>query len=144
MCETEGEKELAKVSSRSDARLAGLAEGLAEGLSTPSKSAGARPDALSRFKRHADYNEVYKEAAKNIDDLGRKRLKVDEELANAQVETLKKEAVQVREKEVQASALEKMYRDLREELREAKADDDGDDEIKRIKKELHEIRKLRI
>ena len=35
-----------------------------------------------------------------------------------------------------------MCRDLREELREAKADDDGDNEIERIKKELHEIRKL--
>ena len=118
--------------SRSDARLAGLAEG----LSTPSKSAGARPDAFNRLKGHADYNEVYKEAAKNKDDLGRKRLKVDVELANAQVETLKKEAA-AREKEVHASVLEKMYRKLREELREAKADDDGDDEIERINKELH-------
>ena len=37
-----------------------------------------------------------------------------------------------------------MYRDLREELREAKADDDGDDEIEIIVKELHEISKLRV
>ena len=152
VCETEGETKLAKVPSRIDVRLAALAEG----LSTTSKSTDARPDALSRLKQHADYNEVYKEAAKNRDDLGRKRLKMDGELADAQVETMKKEAasrekevaareieVQTGAKEAQVSALEKIYRDLREELKDAKAECDKD-EIGRLKKELDEIRKMRV
>jgi hypothetical protein len=130
-------------------------------LSTPSKLTDASPDAFSHLKRYANYNKVYKEAAQNKDDLGRKRLKMDEQLADAQMETMKKEAasrekeVVAREKEVvahkievktctkeaQTSALEKIYRDLREELKDAKADN-CKDEIERIKKELDEIRKI--
>ena len=41
------------------------------------------------------------------------------------------------------SALEKIYRDLREELKDAKAECDKD-EIGRLKKELDEIRKMRV
>jgi hypothetical protein len=154
VCETEGETELAKAPSQSDVRLAGLADH--EGLSTSSKSTDARPDALRRLKRHADYNEVYKEAAQNKDDLSRKRLKMDKQLAGAQMETMKKEValrekevlaremeVQTHAKEAQSSALGKKNRDLREELKYAKADDDKD-EIERIKKELDEIRKMRV
>ena len=97
VCETEEATELAKVSSRSDFQLAGKTDG----LSTPSKATDARPDAVSWLKRHADFNEMLKEATKNKDDLGRKRLIMNEKRTKAQVETMRKEAIS-REKDVTA------------------------------------------
>ena len=131
--------------------------GLNEGLSTPLKVTDAtRPDALKRLKHHADYNVVYKEAAQAKDELGRKRLKMDEELSKAQMATMKQEAtarekevaarekeVETRAKETQAVLLEKMYRDLRDEFKDAKQDND-EEEVRRIKEELAHIKKLRI
>ena len=58
--ETEGATELINVSSRTDDRLAGQKDR----LSRPSKVTDALSDAVSRFKRHVDFNEMYKEAAK--------------------------------------------------------------------------------
>ena len=145
----ENEKKIAKIPTKNDIRLAGLNEG----FSTPLKVTDAtRPDALTRLKHHG----VYKEAAQAKDELGRKRLKMDEELSKAQMATMKQEAT-IREKEVaarkkevetdaketQAILLEKMFRDLRDEFKDAKQDND-EEEVRRIKEELLHIKKLRI
>ena len=153
VCELAGETKLTKVPTRIDIRLAGLNDGL---LTTSKGTSVTRPDAISLLKRQTDFNEVYKEAAQAKDDLGQKRLKIDEELSKAQMETMKKEAssrekevaarekeVAARAKETQASALEQMYKDLREELKEANEDGDKD-EIERVKKELADIKKMRV
>ena len=151
--EMEDEKKTAKIPTRNDIRLAGLNDG----LSTPLKvTDSTRPDGLTRLKHHADYNVVYKEAAQAKDELGRKRLKMDEELSKAQMATMKQEAtarekevaarekeVETRAKETQAVLLEKMYRDLRDEFKDAKQDND-EEEVRRIKEELAHIKKLRI
>ena len=112
--------------------------GLNEGLSTPLKVTDAtRPDAPTRLKHHADYNVVYKDAEQARDELGRKRLKMDEELPKAQMAIMKQEAtarekevaarekeVETRAKETQVILLEKMYRDLRDEFKDTKQDND--------------------
>ena len=46
-------------------------------------------------------------------------------------------------RETSAGALEQMYKDLRDELREAKEDND-EEEVQRIKDELDGIKKLRV
>ena len=67
VCDLEGETQLAKVPSQNDIRLTRLREG----LSTPSKVTDiSRQETVSRLKRNADFNEVYKDTARAEDDHG--------------------------------------------------------------------------
>jgi len=90
VCKAEGKTQLVKVSSQNDIWLATLSDD----QSTPQSEVGnvTRMSSLIGGRRHADYSKVYKEASKAKDDLGRKRLKMDEELLQAQMETMKQEA----------------------------------------------------
>ena len=153
VCAEEGETSLAPVPSRNDCRLAGFDES----VSTISKSSPVtRPDAVARLKRLADYNEVYKEASQRKDDLGRKRLQLDVDLSQIQMKAIQDETisrnkeVEAREKEVasrsieiQTGALERMYKDLRDELKEAKSANENE-EVEMIKEELEKVRKMRV
>jgi len=94
VCKAEGKTQLVKVSSQNDIWLATLSDDQSIHQSTPQSEVGnvTRMSSLIGGRRHADYSKVYKEASKAKDDLGRKRLKMDEELLQAQMETMKQEA----------------------------------------------------
>jgi len=92
VCKAEGKTQLVKAPSHNDIRLAVLSDDQSTYQSTPQSEVGnvTRGSSHVGGRRHADYSEVYKEALKAKDDLGRKRLKMDEELLQAQMETMSK------------------------------------------------------
>ena len=101
--------------------------------------------ALARSKERASYNEVYKAANEAKIDLGNKRLKIDEQsLALKELEVKAKETEAVaREKEVSSVHLNLLYRDLRQDLKDAK-DDGNNEEVRRIKDEMNEVKRQRM
>ena len=131
--------------SRIDARNAGLEDG------TPSShltSQSKRDTVIERLKRHADFSIAYKEANVEKGDVARKRLKLDEDFAAKEIEIMEKNAssrekeATARTSEVQGHHLEKLYRDLKDDLKEAKEEMD-EHEIQKIKKRLRDVQNKR-
>ena len=99
---------------------------------------------------------MYKEASQQKDDLGHKRLQLDVDLSQIQMKAIqdetisrnkeleaRKKEVAARSVEIQMGALERIYKDLRDELKEAKSGNENE-EVERIKEELEKVRKMRV
>lgn len=132
------ESNLVTVPSRAQCRESAVldlpsAASVASGVSTPS----SLPLSIERLKARAAYNEAYKEVNNKKNELGTKRLKVLEDELD-----IKRKEVQARQDEVKLAGLAALYKDLRQDLSDAKESGDADD-IRNIKMEMMLVQKQR-
>ena len=139
----------AEVPSRSECRVSALAD-----VSSPSVITARNTTAtsLQRLKERASYNEAYKEANKQKNELGIKRLKLSEdelEIKRLEVKArqdevrARQEEVKARQDKVRAQGLEQYYADLRQDLKDAQDNGNDEEEIHNIREEMIKVRKER-
>jgi len=144
-----GGDNMANVPSRKNCRDDGDDEGSRAMVEYVAKGATPAKAAVSRHADRAEYNDIYKEAMSNQVELGEKEvllkekeLHLREKEVRALTEARTKEAA-ARDREVSQTNLASLYKDLREELKEAKEDEDSD-LVDSIKGQLLRIKKRRL
>ena len=143
------ESNKATVPSRAECRASALID--VPHVASLSSAISSPPTSIERLREKAAYNEAYKQASQQKNELGVKRLKLaEEELDIKRIEVkarqdevkARQDEVKARQDEVKIQGLERYYADLRQDLNDAKDSNDAE-EIKIIKEEMRMVQKER-